>query len=176
MSKTVIVVGTCVVGLLLLFPLLPSLVGTNQESTANATPAAAPAPQPVPTAQPVTPPPAPQLQAPQMPAPRPGVPSVVSMNPPNGATGVSPYTTQLVVVFSETMRGGFSWTGGGPEFPETTGKPFWAVDRRTCVLPVRLKPNWSYRVGLNSPSHKNFRSASGTPLQQVVWRFSTGSQ
>ncbi len=171
MSKSVVVVGACVVGLLLLFPLLPSLLGTNQESSAIATPASTPPSQPVPVPKPVTPPPAPQPTAPQ-----PGVPSVVSMNPPNGAAGVSPYTTQLVVMFSEPMGGGFSWTGGGPEFPETTGKPFWAADRRTCVLPVRLQPNWSYRVGLNSPSHKNFRSASGTPLQQVVWRFSTGNQ
>jgi RNA polymerase sigma-70 factor (ECF subfamily) len=106
--------------------------------------------------------------------PRTGVPAVVGMNPPNGTTGVSPYTNQLVVIFSEPMGGGFSWTGGGPNFPETTGKPYWLADQKTCVLPVRLQPNWSYRVGLNSPSHKNFRSASGTPLQQVVWQFSTG--
>lgn len=166
MSKNIIIVTACVVGVMLLFPLLPSLLGKTDDDVA-ATPQTA-TPQPPPAAAPASPPPAPQ--------PRPGVPSVIGMNPENGASGVSPYTAQLVVTFSEPMAGGFSWTGGGPEFPETTGKPYWAADQRTCVLPVRLQPNWSYRVGLNSPSHKNFKSASGRPLDQVVWRFTTGNQ
>ena len=109
------------------------------------------------------------------PLPTDGTPAVVNMNPENGATNVSAQTAQLIVTFNVPMRGGFSWTGGGPEFPETTGKPYWAADQQTCVLPVHLKPNWSYRVGLNSPSHKNFKSANGIPLPQVVWRFSTGA-
>ena len=167
MSKPVVVVAACIVGLLLLFPLLPSLIGSDKDS-ATATPQ-------VPTSAPAAPAPAP-ASPPRVPQPQPGVPSVVSMNPPNGATGVSPRTAQLTVTFSEPMGGGFSWTGGGANFPEGAGKPYWLADQKTCVLPVRLQPNWSYRVGLNSPSHKNFRSASGTPLQQVVWQFSTGSQ
>lgn len=167
MSKNIIIVAVCIVGGLLLFPLLPSLLGSKTDDVVATPPSAAQAPEPA--AQPEPP-------APPAPQPRPGVPSVISMNPGNGTSGVSPYTTQLVVTFSEPMAGGFSWTGGGPEFPETTGKPYWAADQRTCVLPVRLKPNWSYRVGLNSPSHKNFKSASGTPLDQVVWRFTTGNQ
>lgn len=167
MSKNVVIVAVCVVGALLLFPLLPALLGSNDDNVAATPPPVAPSNESLAPA-PITPPPAP--------TPLPGVPSVVSMNPPNGATGVSPYTNQLIVTFSEPMGGGFSWTGGGPNFPEGTGKPYWMPDQKTCVLPVRLQPNWSYRLGLNSPSHKNFRSASGTPLQQVVWQFSTGAQ
>jgi hypothetical protein len=39
---------------------------------------------------------------------------------------------------------------------------------------VKLKPNWEYRLGLNSFSHKNFQSAHGVPLEPVVYTFSTG--
>lgn len=47
-------------------------------------------------------------------------------------------------------------------------------DRRTCVLPVRLEPNHRYRLGLNSRSHRNFRSAAGVSLAPVVYVFHTG--
>lgn len=43
----------------------------------------------------------------------------------------------------------------------------------TCVLSVRLKPDWSYRLGLNSPSHINFQSIGGVPLEPVEWTFTT---
>lgn len=103
-------------------------------------------------------------------------PRVVMMNPANGATNVSPALTEIRVTFDRPMGGGFSWTGGGERFPETTGRPRWAADRKTCILPVRLKPNWSYRLGLNSRSHINFQSAKGVPLAPVVYRFTTGAQ
>lgn len=100
-------------------------------------------------------------------------PTATLMKPANGATGVSPALAELVVTFDREMGGGFSWTGGGENFPETTGKPYWDGDRKTCHLPVKLKPGWSYRLGLNSPSHKNFKSVQGVPLTPVVWTFST---
>jgi len=96
------------------------------------------------------------------------------MVPANGAKNVPASTRQLRVTFDQEMGGGFSWTGGGPHFPEITSKPNWTGDRRTCVLPVKLKPNWSYRLGLNSRSHINFQSANGVPLKPVVYTFKTG--
>jgi hypothetical protein len=39
-----------------------------------------------------------------------------------------------------------------------------------------LKPNAQYRLGLNSPSFKNFQSAGGVPLEPVVYTFKTGAQ
>ena len=75
------------------------------------------------------------------------------------------------VTFNVPMAGGFSWTGSGPNFPKTAGHPYWTEDRKTCVLPVELKPNWDYRLGLNSPSFKNFKSRSGVPLEPVEYRF-----
>jgi hypothetical protein len=41
-------------------------------------------------------------------------------------------------------------------------------------MPVALEPNKEYRIGLNSFSHNNFRSASGVPLEPVEWKFTTG--
>lgn len=103
-------------------------------------------------------------------------PKIVSITPQNGAQNVSPSITELRVTFDQEMGGGFSWTGSGPNYPEITGKPQWIVDKKTCVLPVKLKPNWTYSLGLNSVSFKNFQSASGIPLEPVVYTFTTGSQ
>lgn len=100
-------------------------------------------------------------------------PHVVTMEPGNGAVNVSPTLDKLRVTFDRPMGGGFSWTGGGENYPEATGPPSWSEDRMTCVLPVRLKPNWSYRLGLNSPSHINFQSIGGIPLEPVEWTFTT---
>ena len=102
-------------------------------------------------------------------------PEIVSMTPPNGAKDVDPGLREIRVTFNVSMGGGFSWTGGGPEFPKTPqGKgPSWSKDRKTCVLPVELKPGSNYRLGLNSASHKNFRSEAGIPLEPVVYTFRT---
>ena len=55
------------------------------------------------------------------------------------------------------LASGFSWTGSGPDYP--TGpegeKPRW-INKRTCVLPVKLQAARYYRVGINSTSFQNF--------------------
>jgi hypothetical protein len=80
------------------------------------------------------------------------------------------------VTFSVAMGGGFSWCGGGEDYPEIPEgqRPFWSDDKKTCVLPVKLKSNWTYRLGLNSPSNRNFSSAAGVPLDPVLYTFTTG--
>jgi hypothetical protein len=110
--------------------------------------------------------------------PEPKVPKVVSATPAMGAQDVSPDLKELRVTFNVPMAGGFSWTGGGPEFPTTPEgkKPFWTEDHKTCVLPVELKPGSEYRLGLNSPSHKNFKSAEGVPLAPVGYAFKTSAK
>jgi len=103
-------------------------------------------------------------------------PVILEMSPADGATGVDPKTTELRVTFSVSMGGGFSWTGGGADYPpgpENQG-PRWTEDQRTCIRPVRLEPNHQYRLGLNSPSHKNFQSTAGVPLNPVIYTFRTG--
>lgn len=102
-------------------------------------------------------------------------PQVLKMVPKNGATDVSPSLRKIIVTFDKPMGGGFSWTGGGSQYPTIPeGKtPSWSADRRTCTLPVELKPNWKYQLGLNSKSYRNFASADGIPLEPVVYEFQT---
>jgi RNA polymerase sigma-70 factor (ECF subfamily) len=105
-------------------------------------------------------------------------PSIVRLNPLNGAKDVSPDLKELRVTFNVPMADSFSWTGGGPEFPAIPKgkKPFWTEDHKTAVLPVELKPNTQYRLGLNSQSFKNFQSAGGVPLTPVGYSFKTSGQ
>jgi beta-lactamase regulating signal transducer with metallopeptidase domain len=108
--------------------------------------------------------------------PEPGQPpQIVKMVPENGADNVDPSLREITVMFDRPMAEGFSWTGGGENFPTIPQgkKPNWSRDRKTCTLPVELKPNWQYRLGLNSPSFKNFASADGIPLEPVVYEFKT---
>jgi serine/threonine protein kinase len=100
-------------------------------------------------------------------------PQIVSMNPPNGAKDVYPGLRELRVTFNVPMGEGFSWCGGGPHYPKTIDGPYWIEDRKTCVLPVELKPGWDYRLGLNSPSFNNFQTAAGIPLEPVEYVFTT---
>jgi hypothetical protein len=103
-----------------------------------------------------------------------GPPRIVSTSPAIGASDVSPALTEITVTFDQDMGGGMSWTGGGPEFPESPSgaKAFWR-DSRTCVLPVKLEGGHSYRVGINAPSYRNFRSAAGVPAPASAITFST---
>lgn len=101
-------------------------------------------------------------------------PAIVSFDPPNGAAGVDPNVKEIRITFNVAMGGGFSWTGGDDVPPCPEGRrPYWTPDRKTCVRPVALQPQHTYRVGLNSPSHKNFQSEGGVPLDPVRYQFST---
>ncbi|SPE60775.1 putative Calcium/calmodulin-dependent protein kinase [Verrucomicrobia bacterium] len=103
------------------------------------------------------------------------VPKLVSLEPANGATDVSPAVTELRVTFDLPMGGGFSWCGGGPSYPEgQKGKaPHWTEDHKTCILPVSLKPSYTYELSLNCPCCKNFKSAAGVPLEPLGYTFTT---
>jgi hypothetical protein len=102
-------------------------------------------------------------------------PRIVKMEPENGATDVDPNLSALRVTFDRPMAAGVSWTGGGEPFPTIPEgqKPRWSADKRTYTLPVELQPDKQYRLGLNSPSFKNFASAKGVPLVPVVYEFRT---
>jgi hypothetical protein len=100
------------------------------------------------------------------------------MVPQNGNKIDDPSLKEIKVTFDRPMAGGFSWTGGGEEFPTIPDgqKARWSDDRMTAILPVTLKPGASYRLGLNSPSFKNFASADGVPLEPVVYKFHTSPE
>ena len=116
----------------------------------------------------------PEAPTPAAPAASVHAPRIVSTSPALGATEVDPGLQEITVTFDRDMGPGFSWTGGGPESPpQREGqKPFWR-DRRTCVLPVQLERAKYYRVGINSPSRQNFRSAEGVPVRPLVIYFTT---
>lgn len=101
-------------------------------------------------------------------------PAIVSTTPEVGATDVDPALTEITVAFDRDMGGGMSWTGGGPDFPKSASgaRARWQ-DKRTCVLPVTLQGASYYRVGINSKSYQNFRSASGVPANPSAIYFTT---
>ena len=101
-------------------------------------------------------------------------PRIVSVSPAVGSTDVDPATSEIVVMFDRDMQGGFSWTGGGPDYPPMAEnmKPHWR-NTRTCVLPVKMEVGRFYRVGINSKSHGNFRSVEGVSAMPSAVYFTT---
>ncbi len=100
-------------------------------------------------------------------------PKVVKMVPENGARYVDPDLDEIVITFSEPMTDN-SWSvcGGGEHFPKIKTIRY-TKGRTVLVIKVDLKPGWTYRFGLNSPSFKNFRSEKGVPLEPVLVTFKT---
>lgn len=101
-------------------------------------------------------------------------PNIVSTMPAVGATDIDPGLKEITVTFDQDMRSGFSWTGGGPDYPSIPEgqKPEWR-DKRTCVLPVKLEAGHYYRVGINSTSYRAFRSEAGVSAVPSAIYFTT---
>jgi Bacterial Ig-like domain len=101
-------------------------------------------------------------------------PKILLTKPVNGATDVDPALTEITVTFDQDMEEGFSWTGGGPEYPNMPEgqKPQWR-GKRTCVMPVKLEAGHHYRVGINAPSYRNFRSTAGESAEISSINFTT---
>lgn len=107
-------------------------------------------------------------------ASEPTLPHVVETTPTLNACFVPPGLAEIVVRFDRPMsQGSWSWCGGGDHYPETTGAPRFR-DAFTAVLPVKLKPEWTYSLGVNCPSARNFRSAEGVSAEPFALAFTTG--
>src|SRR5688500_1671068 len=103
-------------------------------------------------------------------------PVVVKSVPETLANDVDPATTRIAVTFDRKMRdGSWSWTGGGETYPQVAGKIAYDAERTTCTLPVKLEAGKVYWIGINSPSHRNFKSIAGKPAQRYVVCFATRS-
>ena len=102
-------------------------------------------------------------------------PVVVRTVPQSGAAGVDPNIKEIRVTYSKGMQNGsWSWSTWGEEnFPQTTGKPRYEADKRTCVLPVKLEPNKFYAIWLNSNNFGNFKDAGGRPAVPYLLVFKT---
>jgi hypothetical protein len=105
-------------------------------------------------------------------------PVVVKSIPQSGSDDVDPAITEIKVTYSKDMKNGtWSWsTWGKDTFPETTGKPHYLEDKRTCVLPVKLKPGKIYAIWLNSGNFGNFKDASGQSAVPYLLIFKTKSE
>lgn len=85
--------------------------------------------------------------------------------PADGAQDVDPSLTAITIVFSQAInqeQWSFTETESRP-VPEVTGDPSFP-DAKTCVLPVKLAPNTTYGLGINSAQHQNFVSATDPDL------------
>lgn len=103
-------------------------------------------------------------------------PRVVKTTPAAFDNNVDPLLDKITVTFGRPMTDkSWSWTGGGSTYPDTPGPPSYDAARTTCSMPVKLDPGKAYWVGVNSPSHQNFKSADGARAKRYVIFFATKS-
>jgi hypothetical protein len=100
-------------------------------------------------------------------------PRVITLDPPNGATGVDPTKALLRATFDRPMEESWSWVTEGADFPTATGKAYFEPDGRTAAMPVRLEPGRTYVLWLNSEQYQLFRDRAGNPAMPLRWVFST---
>ncbi len=106
-------------------------------------------------------------------------PSVVKTIPMAGDTQVDPSLKEVRVTFSKDMmtKQMWSWAMTSKEtFPTIDAdKIHYLNDQRTCVLPVKLKPNHSYEIWINSEKYNSFRDKGNRPAKPYLLVFETGS-
>jgi RNA polymerase sigma-70 factor (ECF subfamily) len=102
---------------------------------------------------------------------------VVKTEPQAGLRNVDPNITEIRVTYSKKMLDK-SWSWGqisDDTFPETTGKPRYLRDGKTCVLPVKLEPGRTYVLQLNSltGAFANFKDRQMRPAVAYLLVFET---
>jgi tetratricopeptide (TPR) repeat protein len=102
------------------------------------------------------------------------VPMVVRTTPEALKNDVSPDLKEITVTFDQPMMDqSWSWAGGGETYPKLTGPFHYNENRTTCIMPMSLEPGKVYWVGINSPSHRNFKNEEGIPARRYVILFAT---
>ena len=102
------------------------------------------------------------------------VPTVVSTNPSNGSTDVSPDLETISITFSEAMEPSYSFTTQGDWALATTT---WSQDQRTAFLTrlnagVDLLSGTNVTITLNPQGAPNFQDISDNYLDTYVLSFS----
>jgi hypothetical protein len=102
-------------------------------------------------------------------------PVVVKTVPEAGTDGIDPSTKEIRITFSKDMKDGtWSWSTMSKESsPDITGKPHYESDKRTCVLPVKLKPATTYAIWANSEKFTNFKDPQGHSAVPYLLVFKT---
>ena len=105
-------------------------------------------------------------------------PSVVKTVPRAGDVNVDPSLKEVRVTFSKDMmtKQMWSWAMNSREtFPEINAdRIHYLKDRRTCVLPVKLKPGKTYIIWINSQKFNAFRDTRNNPASPYLLVFQTG--
>lgn len=104
-------------------------------------------------------------------------PSVVKTTPHAGDTNVDPSLNEVRVTFSKDMMTNqmWSWCSQTPEtFPEIDKtKIRYLNDKRTCVLPVKLKPGKTYIIWINSQRFNHFKDMNHNSAVPYLLVFQT---
>lgn len=105
-------------------------------------------------------------------------PSVVKTVPACGDTSVPATTQQIKVTFSKDMMTKQMWSWcmqSRDSFPEITNPKEikYLQDKRTCVLPVNLKPGKTYAIWINTQNQNAFRDTSGKSAVPYLLVFKT---
>jgi hypothetical protein len=105
--------------------------------------------------------------------PQPSAPKVVATYPSDGAH-VPPSIAELKVSYDHRMMASWSFaTRSEKAFPEVLGAPSLSPDHITISLPIRLEPNRTYVVWLNTERYKNFKSEDGEAAEPYRLTFHT---
>jgi hypothetical protein len=101
-------------------------------------------------------------------------PRIVGMVPANAAQDVDPELGAIIITFDRPMKDK-QWAVMrlSDKFPETAGDVSYDKDRKVFTIPVKLKADTEYELGLNAEGHFAFRSEAGDALYPVVIRFKT---
>lgn len=102
-------------------------------------------------------------------------PVVVKTVPEAGSIEVDPTLKQITITFSKEMtEGSFSIVNFSPgNAPKLAGKPSFAEDKKTCVVPVSLEAGRCYAVWLNTARFQNFKDADARPAVPYLLVFET---
>ena len=106
-------------------------------------------------------------------------PSVIKTFPQAGDTGVDPSLTEIRATFSKDMQTNKMWSwcahspGTFPEIDQT--KIRFLADKRTCVLPVKLKAGKTYVIWINTQKYNYFKDKNGNSAIPYLLVFQTQS-
>ena len=102
-------------------------------------------------------------------------PVVINIEPKVGARDVDPGLREIRVTFSKKMRDkSWSWTEGNVySVPKLDGTIHYEYDQRTCVMPVKVEPDKTYVLGINSERFRNFKDIDGHPALPYLLVFHT---
>lgn len=105
-------------------------------------------------------------------------PSVIKTVPVCGDTEVPATTTEIKVTFSKDMMTENMWSwcmqtkNSFPEITDQEGIKYIA-DGRTCILPVKLQPNKTYAIWINTEKFKAFKDKKGNSAIPYLLVFKT---